>query len=42
MAASERRSLVKGIVGAAFRLPIRVVPGETLEPTLSDRAMVTL
>jgi hypothetical protein len=42
MTAFERRSLVEGIVGAAFRLPIRVVPGETLNLGLPNRMMVTL
>jgi hypothetical protein len=31
MAAFSVDSLVEGIAGAAFRLPIHVVPGETLD-----------
>jgi hypothetical protein len=36
MAASERRSLVEGIVGAAFHLPIPAAPRETLDLGLPD------
>jgi hypothetical protein len=42
MVASECRFLVEGIIGAAFRLPIRAVPGETLDLGLPDRMMVAL
>jgi hypothetical protein len=42
MATSERHSLVEGIIGAAFRLPIHVVPGETLDPGLPGRTMAAL
>jgi hypothetical protein len=42
MAASEPHSLVECIIGAAFHLPIRAVPRETLYLGLPDRMMVTL
>jgi hypothetical protein len=42
MAASEPHSLVEGIVGVAFHLPIRVVPRETLYLGLPVWTMVTL
>jgi hypothetical protein len=42
MVASEHRSLVEGILGAAFHLPIRAAPRETLDLGLPDRMMATL
>jgi hypothetical protein len=42
MAASEPHSLVEGIVGVPFHLPIRAVPRETLYLGLPVRTMVTL
>jgi hypothetical protein len=42
MAVSKRRSLVEGIVGASFCLPIRAVLGETLNLGLPDNTMVML
>jgi hypothetical protein len=42
MTACERRSLVEGIIGVAFRLPIRAILGETLDLCLPNRMMVAL
>jgi hypothetical protein len=40
MVVSERRSLIEGIVGATFHLPIHIVLGETLDLGLPDQTMV--
>jgi hypothetical protein len=41
MVVSERCSLIEGIIGAAFHLPIRDVPGKTLL-VYQDQMMVML